>query len=411
MAATAIVVLIGAWQLGGAFLSGGGQKPREVAATTAAPEASQPLAAKMMDDDNGATDAPAARMIEDKPAGIASAGEPVPARDATEIDQDVSAGQPDKLDARMAMNDPAPAPLEPMDSETAPDAAGMTFPVAPVEAGPVALREAADGGDPKAMYEIGNRYAEGRGVAADMKEAAEWYERAAELEFAPAEYRLGNLYEKGNGVDRDIELAMDWYDKAAKQGNASAMHNLAVLYAMGGDNRAADNDRAARWFLEAAELGVTDSQYNLGILTAKGAGVPQSLEESYKWFALVAKTGDRDAAAKRDEVAKALRPEQLEKAKQAAELWKARQVIPEANVAEIPEEWTEGDPQTASVDVEKAVRNIQAILNNNGYDAGPADGMMGAKTKAAIKAFQADNGMQADGEVDDELVKALLERN
>jgi localization factor PodJL len=180
---------------------------------------------------------------------------------------------------------------------------------------------------------------------------------------------------------------------------------------MGGDNRAADNDRAARWFLEAAELGVTDSQYNLGILTAKGAGVPQSLEESYKWFALVAKTGDRDAAAKRDEVAKALRPEQLEKAKQAAELWKARQVIPEANVAEIPEEWTEGDPQTASVDVEKAVRNIQAILNNNGYDAGPADGMMGAKTKAAIKAFQADNGMQADGEVDDELVKALLERN
>jgi localization factor PodJL len=301
--------------------------------------------------------------------------------------------------------------IEPAAPQTADDATSMEFAMAPADAGPVALREAADDGDPKAMYEIGNRYAEGRGVDADPKTAATWYERAAELEFAPAQYRLGNLYEKGTGVDRDIAEAMGWYEKAAKQGNASAMHNLAVLYAMGGENGDPDNDRAARWFLEAAELGVVDSQYNLGILAAKGAGVPQSLVESYKWFALVAKTGDRDAAAKRDEVAKALRPEQLEKAKQAAELWKARPVLPEANVAEIPEEWTEGEARTASVDVEQAVRNIQAILNNNGYDAGPADGVMGAKTKAAIKAFQADNDMQADGEVDDELVKALLERN
>ena len=207
-----------------------------------------------------------------------------------------------------------------------------------------------------------------------------------------------------------MTLAQELYEKAAKQGNASAMHNLAVLYAMGAGG-AADNDRAARWFIEAAELGVKDSQYNLGILAAKGAGMPQSLEESYKWFELVARAGDRDAAAKRDEVAKAMRPEQIEKARQAAELWKARTLLPEVNVADIPEEWTEAEAQTASVDVAKAVRNIQAILGKNGYDAGPADGVMGEKTRSAIKAFQADNGMQADGEVDDELVKALLELN
>ncbi|MEX0956942.1 MAG: peptidoglycan-binding protein [Rhizobiaceae bacterium] len=403
MAATAVVVIVGAWQLGGAFI-GGGNTPNNVAARSDTPEASQPLTARMIDEEDVAEDAlPPARMIDRPETEPADATEAAITTDAMPADEEPFADGEDAFDTRIAM--------EPAVPQTADDASSMDFVTAPADAGPVALREAADEGDPKAMYEIGNRYAEGRGIEADPKEAAKWYERAADLEFAPAQYRLGNLYEKGTGVDRDIAQAMDWYDKAAKQGNASAMHNLAVLYAMGGEIGDPDNDRAARWFLEAAELGVTDSQYNLGILAAKGAGVPQSLEESYKWFALVAKTGDRDAAAKRDEVAKALRPEQLEKAKQAAELWKARPVMPEANVAEIPEEWAEGEAQTASVDVEQAVRNIQAILNNNGYDAGPADGVMGAKTKAAIKAFQTDNEMQADGEVDDELVKALLKRN
>ena len=44
--------------------------------------------------------------------------------------------------------------------------------------------------------------------------------------------------------------------------------------------------------------------------------------------------------------------------------------------------------------MKKAVRNIQTILNKNGYDAGIADGVMGDKTKVAIAAFQKDNGME-----------------
>ena len=204
--------------------------------------------------------------------------------------------------------------------------------------------------------------------------------RNAQGGLAPAQYRIGNFYEKGLGIDRDIAKAKTWYQMAAEQGNASAMHNLAVLFAMGADGTA-DNESAARWFQNAAELGVKDSQFNLGILAAKGVGMPQSLEESYKWFALVAKTGDRDAAAKRDEIANALRPEQLEKARAATELWKAKPVNAETNTVTIPDAWRESDAKTASVDMKQAVRNIQTILNKNGYDAGSADGVMGAKTK------------------------------
>jgi localization factor PodJL len=60
--------------------------------------------------------------------------------------------------------------------------------------------------------------------------------------------------------------------------------------------------------------------------------------------------------------------------------------------------------------MKKAVQNIQRILNKNGYDAGGADGIMGERTKKAIMAFQSDNGMEATGEVDEKLVRALLER-
>jgi localization factor PodJL len=218
------------------------------------------------------------------------------------------------------------------------------------------------------------------------------------------------MYEKGTGVARDLAKSRSWYEKAAGEGNASAMHNLAVLYAMGADG-GTDNDAAAKWFVKAAELGVKDSQFNLGILSAKGVGVKQSLEESYKWFALVAKTGDKDAANKRDEIANALRPEQLERARAASELWKPRALDPEANTVQIPDAWQEGGEKTASVDVKKAVQNIQAVLNKNGYEAGNPDGVMGGKTKAAIAQFQKDNGMNPTGEIDETLVRTLLARN
>ncbi|BCG91106.1 peptidoglycan-binding protein [Mesorhizobium sp. 113-3-9] len=280
----------------------------------------------------------------------------------------------------------------------------------PADAGPVALRDAAANGDAKALFEIGSRYAESRGVKEDMAAAAKWYEKSAELGFAPAEYRIGNFYEKGIGVARDIKKSKTWYQLAAEQGNASAMHNLAVLFAMAADG-VTDNESAAHWFQEAADLGVKDSQFNLGILAAKGVGMKQNLEESYKWFALVAKTGDKDAAAKRDEIANALRPEQLERARAATELWKAKPLNAASNSADIPESWQEGTPQTtAGIDMKKAVKNIQLILNKNGYDAGGADGVMGDKTKNAIIAFQTDNKLPATGAVDEKLVRALLAR-
>jgi localization factor PodJL len=165
-----------------------------------------------------------------------------------------------------------------------------------------ALRMAAVAKDPAAEYELGARYAEGRGVPQNLEEAARWFGLAADIGFAPAQFRLGSLYEKGEGVRKDTQAARRLYLAAASKGHTKAMHNLAVLYAEGIDGKP-DYKAASEWFRKAAGYGVTDSQYNLAILFARGIGLQANLGESYRWFALAAASGDRDAAKKRDEVA------------------------------------------------------------------------------------------------------------
>ena len=272
-----------------------------------------------------------------------------------------------------------------------------------------ALKAAAVAGNPLAFYEIGARFTEGRGVPVDLMSAATWYRRAADLGHAPSQYRIANFYEKGSGLERDLDAAKKWYQLSAEQGNASAMHNLAVLYATAG--AVPDYENAAEWFGRAAEVGVRDSQVNLAILYARGDGVPRDLEKSYKWFAIAANDGDKDAAVKRDEVFNALRPEQVEAARASVANWTAQPIDADANEVEVPASWQGASTETASVDMSKAIRNIQGILNNNGFDAGAPDGVMGKKTVAAIKEFQASIGMEPTGEIDDKLVKELLARN
>ena len=186
----------------------------------------------------------------------------------------------------------------------------------PEAVGGSALRAAANKGDPAAAFEIGIRFAEGKGVSVNYEEAAKWYERAAQGGIVPAIFRLGALHEKGLGTKKDIETARRYYMQAAERGSAKAMHNLAVLDADGGT--AGPNYKgAAQWFRKAAERGVADSQFNLAVLYARGIGVEQNLAESFKWFSLAAAQGDAESGRKRDDVAKRLDPQSLAAAKLA----------------------------------------------------------------------------------------------
>jgi localization factor PodJL len=210
------------------------------------------------------------------------------------------------------------------------------------------LRAAALKGDPSAAYEIGVRYAEGKGVASNFDEAAKWYDRAAQAGVVPAIFRLGTLYEKGLSVKKDIDIARRYYLQAAERGNAKAMHNLAVLDADGGA-KGADYKSAAQWFRKAADRGVADSQFNLGILYARGIGVEQNLAESFKWFSLAAAQGDADSARKRDDIAKRLDAQSLAAAKLAIQTFTPELQPDDAiNVASPPGGWDSATAQAAA---------------------------------------------------------------
>ncbi|WP_182087143.1 peptidoglycan-binding protein [Aureimonas sp. ME7] len=262
---------------------------------------------------------------------------------------------------------------------------------------------------PMAFFEVGLRLMEGRNAPSDPTAAVAWFAQAALRDFAPAQYSLGTLFEKGNGVPRNAAAARDWYRLAAENGNVRAMHNLAVLYATGIDGKS-EPATAAEWFNRAAAFGMRDSQYNLGILYARGAGVPQDLATSYRWFGIVGRAGDADAETKKGEVGKTLGEE--ERARLDAEIaaWKPETRIEEANTVDVPADWAGTPERTASVDMTRAIRNVQAILIKLGYDPGRPDGVAGAQTEAAIRQFQGKAGMEATGKIDERLIRALLER-
>jgi localization factor PodJL len=101
------------------------------------------------------------------------------------------------------------------------------------------------------------------------------------------------------------------------------MHNLAVLSA-GRPGVAPDYPTAVHWFSEAANRGLADSQYNLGILYESGLGVPSSSVEAYKWYALAARTGDKEAAKRRDAVSNKLDRNSLQAADALVIQWRAK---------------------------------------------------------------------------------------
>jgi localization factor PodJL len=345
VAASVVVIVLSSFKMAMTLLEGGSPPlPKEVS-SEAAPLAPAPAESES----RPATPAPALpSLTSPTPIGRQPLTAPAP-----------SAGRQSTPDSAPAAAQPSLAPTAPATDVTGtlaiPQAsAAPTLPASNRKLAPVpipaserlpdaiggsALRTAALKGDASAAYEIGVRYAEGKGVAMNFDEAAKWYDRAAQAGVVPAAFRLGTLYEKGLSVKKDLDAARRYYLQAAERGNAKAMHNLAVLDADGG-TKGADYKSAAQWFRKAAERGVADSQFNLGILYARGIGVEQNLAESFKWFSLAAAQGDADSGRKRDDVAKRLDPQSLAAATLAIQTFAPEGQPDDAiNVASPPGGW------------------------------------------------------------------------
>jgi TPR repeat protein len=151
------------------------------------------------------------------------------------------------------------------------------------------LLSKASAGDQASQVTVGEKYAAGVEVPQDLKQAAEWYRKAADQGSAAGQLHLAEIYRDGRGVARNTVQAAEWYLKAAEQGNAEAQGTLAMLYVM-------------------------------------GVGLPKSDGEAYYWLDLAAavKTPKQDQyAANRQSVGTRITVDELQVVQERAEKWKA----------------------------------------------------------------------------------------
>ena len=106
----------------------------------------------------------------------------------------------------------------------------------------------------EALYSLGRRHAEGRGVPRDDGAAFGLYRRAAEAGHPGAQHALGRHFRDGRGVAADPAQAALWFRRAAEAGEAGAAADLAALY-LEGSGVPRDDAAAARWFQTAGQRG------------------------------------------------------------------------------------------------------------------------------------------------------------
>ncbi|AIK96287.1 hypothetical protein ID47_05350 [Candidatus Paracaedibacter acanthamoebae] len=126
----------------------------------------------------------------------------------------------------------------------------------------VELEIAAQEGDRQAQYELAQAYYYGNGLPLNIDEGINWFKRAAENHHAPAQLFLARLYEKGEHVVQDSTQACEWYDKALQQGEEKALIGLKAL----------------------AQNGSIEACYALGQAFEKGQGVAQDLLQARQWY-------------------------------------------------------------------------------------------------------------------------------
>jgi S1-C subfamily serine protease len=150
----------------------------------------------------------------------------------------------------------------------------------------------AEAGDITAEVIVGICYSLGKGVIKDNEEAANWFRRAADQDYAPAQFLLGGCYAMGEGVAKNYAEAVKWYRKAAAQNEPESSYRLGESYAFGTLGLPKDDVEAVKWYRKAANQNHAVAQYNLGVSYVNGQGVPKDYVEGYKWLLLASAQGD-----------------------------------------------------------------------------------------------------------------------
>lgn len=252
----------------------------------------------------------------------------------------------------------------------------------------VGFETAADMGHPKAAFDAAVAYLEGNGTPKDLERAAHWMTIAADLGEPRALYLAGLNFATGNGVARDYAKAAVYFETAARQGHSAAQYQLAEAY-VEGRGVPKDVGWAMRWYGKAAQQGDDKAQMALGVLLAAGTAYPKNLAAGYRWLLLSAEQGNADAAKAVKALKGRLGPKQIKQAEAWAKAFK---------------------PGTPGAFADKpTIMYAQDRLNRMGHQAGPVDGVTGARTDRAVRRYRSAKGLTGGTNITADLVDALFE--
>ena len=187
------------------------------------------------------------------------------------------------------------------------------------------VKAKAESGDADSEFQLGRRYAKGRGVPKDLAEAVKWYRKAAEQGFAKAQRNLGWCYFNGEGIAKDYGEAVKWNRKAAEQNNAVAQNALGFCYAEG-KGVAKNQAEAVKWYRKAAEQNYALAQFNLGVSYYNGEGVTKDYVYAYMWLLLASGQGSNEAKRNMNLLENEMTREQIAEGQKLARNFKPRKV-------------------------------------------------------------------------------------
>ncbi len=129
--------------------------------------------------------------------------------------------------------------------------------------------------------------------------AIESLDAAVDAHFPEALYRRGVLLsDGGQGVIGNIKDAAEAFNRAVELDVPMGALQLGALYQLGLD-APPDNTLAAAQYRFAAERGITEAQFRLGLMYEFGNGLPADEREAYRWYHLASAQTDGRAIGRR----------------------------------------------------------------------------------------------------------------
>lgn len=296
------------------------------------------------------------------------------------------------------------------------------------------IEDKAFSGDAYAQHDLAAIYTAGHGgIKVNYAKAASWFEESAHNGSSNAQYNLGVLYHQGLGVKKDTAKAIELYRVASANHHPEALYNLAIAY-VEGVGVEYNPQIAAVYFEQSAAGGIVEAAYNLGLLHENGLLGESQPDEAIFWYKIAADKKNPDAikslaqlktklsmtdedvsritqkiaTSKIDflnddglaEMPAQVKPEVKNPEPVANSLEEKQKIVPDKTVARTL-------PQPKAIDP-VIVSQIQEQLMRLGLYKGIPNGTMSPVLSQAIKIYQTQNGLAADGQPSDDLLVQML---